>query len=178
MSEADLAAHNRTEPDHPMVPVTPSGGTTSFEYSLVDVATDPGRSKAITKLGQYLSGPEAAKALAAHGIRSTTRPVAIQTPMGGVGEITLRPGPGSAQIAAATDGWQAATVDFSLLTVFDLSGSMKEKIGNTTRVALTQQAAGIALAALAEEHATRPVDLLRRHRPGRCRLPGTGSTPS
>lgn len=148
VSEADLAAHNRTEPDHPMVPVTPSGGTPSFEYSLVDVATDPVRSEAITKLGQYLSGPEAAAVLAAHGIRSTTRPVAMPTPTGGVGEITLGPSPTSAQITAATDAWQAATVDFSLLTVFDVSGSMRKKIGNTTRVALTQQAAGIALAAL------------------------------
>ena len=148
VSEADLAAHNRAEPDHQMVAVTPKGGTPSFEYSLVDVATDSVRSEAVTKLGQYLAGPEAATVLAAHGIRSATRPVAMPTPTGSVGEITLRPGPSSAQIAAATDAWQAATVDFSLLAVFDVSGSMKEKIGNTTRVALTQQAAGIALAAL------------------------------
>ena len=147
-SEADLVAHNRAEPDHQMVPVTPRGGTPSFEYSLVDVAPDPVRSQAIAKLGQYLSGPETATVLAAHGIRSATRPVAMPTTKGSVGEITLGPGPSSAQITAATDAWQAATVDFSLLAVFDVSGSMKAKIGNTTRVALTQQAAGIALAAL------------------------------
>lgn len=148
VSEADLAQHNRAEPGHQMVPVTPRGGTPSFEYSLVDVSTDPVRSQAITKLGQYLSGPEAATVFAAHGIRSTTRPVAMPAPQGGVGEITVGPGPSSAQITAATDAWQAATVAFSLLAVFDVSGSMKERIGNTTRVALTQQAAGIALAAL------------------------------
>ncbi|MEO6997447.1 MAG: substrate-binding and VWA domain-containing protein [Terracoccus sp.] len=148
VSEADLAEHNRAEPNHQMVPVTPRGGTPSFEYSLVNVSTDPVRSQAITKLGQYLAGPEAATVFAAHGIRSTTRPVAMAPPKGAVGEITLGPGASSAQIVAATDAWQAATVDFSLLTVFDVSGSMKERIGNTTRVALTQQAAGIALAAL------------------------------
>ncbi|MDN5766419.1 MAG: substrate-binding and VWA domain-containing protein [Humibacillus sp.] len=148
VSEADLAQHNQAEPNHQMVPVTPRGGTPSFAYSLVDVATDPAHSQAIAKLGQYLTGTAAASMFAAHGIRSTTRPVAMATPTGGVGEITLGPGPSSAQIAAATDAWQAATIDFSLLTVFDVSGSMKERIGNTTRVALTQQAAGIALAAL------------------------------
>lgn len=148
VSEADLTQHNQAEPNHQMVPVTPRGGTPSFEYSLVDVATDQAHSQAIAKLGQYLAGPEAAAVFAAHGIRSTTRPVAMATPTGGVGEISFGPGPSSAQVAAATDAWQAATIDFSLLTVFDVSGSMKEKIGNTTRVALTQQAAGIALAAL------------------------------
>ena len=51
-------------------------------------------------------------------------------------------------MTAATDVWQSATTDFSILSVFDVSGSMKDKVGDTTRVAITQEAAGIALAAL------------------------------
>lgn len=148
VAEADLADHNRADPNHQMVPVVPKGGTPSFEYSLVDVATDPVRSNAVTLFGQYLSGSAAATVLAGDGIRSTTNPVAMPAVKGSVGEVTNRPGPTSAQVTAATNAWQAATVDFSLLTVFDVSGSMKKRIGNTTRVALTQQAAGIALAAL------------------------------
>ena len=51
-------------------------------------------------------------------------------------------------MAAATDVWQSATTDFQLLSVFDVSGSMNEKVGPTTRVKITQEAAGIALNAL------------------------------
>ena len=43
---------------------------------------------------------------------------------------------------------QSATTDFQLLSVFDVSGSMNEKVGDTTRVKITQEAAGIALSAL------------------------------
>jgi hypothetical protein len=41
VSEADLIDHNRLYPDHKMVSVTPSEGTSAFEFSLVNVATDP-----------------------------------------------------------------------------------------------------------------------------------------
>jgi hypothetical protein len=65
-----------------------------------------------------------------------------------VGEVKIGDTPDAAAVTAATDVWQTATTDFSLLSVFDVSGSMKDKVGTTTRVAITQEAAGIALAAL------------------------------
>jgi hypothetical protein len=148
VSEADLIDHNRLFPDHRMVSVTPSEGTPAFEFSLVNVATDPVRDQAVELLRAYLMTPKAAKIFAEYGIRSTAVPVTMPTPQGSVGEVKIGATPDAAAVTAATDVWQTATTDFSLLSVFDVSGSMKDKVGTTTRVAITQEAAGIALAAL------------------------------
>jgi hypothetical protein len=148
VSEADLIDHNRLYPDHKMVSVTPSEGTPAFEFSLVNVATDPVRDQAVEQLRAYLMTPTAAKIFAQYGIRSTAVPVTMPTPQGSVGEVKIGPTPDAETVTAATNVWQSATTDFSILSVFDVSGSMKEKVGDTTRVAITQEAAGIALAAL------------------------------
>lgn len=148
VSEADLIDHNRLYPDHRMVSVTPSEGTPAFEFSLVNVATDPVRDQAVELLRAYLMTPTAAKIFAQYGIRSTAVPVTMPTPTGSVGDVKIGPSPDAATVTAATDVWQSATTDFSILSVFDVSGSMKDKVGDTTRVAITQEAAGIALAAL------------------------------
>jgi hypothetical protein len=148
VAEADLIDHNRLYPDHRMVSVTPSEGTPAFEFSLINVATDPVKAQAVELLRTYLMTPGAAKILAQYGIRSSSVPVTMPTPTGSVGEVQVSPQPDAQTVAQATDVWQSATIDFSLLAVFDVSGSMKEKVGNTTRVAITQEAAGIALSAL------------------------------
>jgi hypothetical protein len=72
----------------------------------------------------------------------------MPTPDGSVGPIEVGESPTIEQVKAAAGVWQSATTSFRLLTVFDVSGSMKEKVGRTTRVGITQEAAGIALAAL------------------------------
>lgn len=148
VAEADLIDHNRLYPDHRMVSVTPSEGTPAFEFSLINVATDPVRAQAVEMLRTYLMTPEAAKILAQYGIRSSSVPVTMPTPTGSVGDVKIGPTPDAATVAAATDTWQSATTDFSILSVFDVSGSMNDKVGNSTRVAITQEAAGIALSAL------------------------------
>jgi hypothetical protein len=148
VSEADLIDHNRLYPDHKMVSVTPSEGTPAFEFSLVNVATDPVRDQAVELLRAYLMTPAAAKIFAQYGLRSTAVPVTMPTPQGSVGEVKIGPTPDAETVTATTDVWQSATTDFSILSVFDVSGSMKDKVGKTTRVAITQEAAGIALAAL------------------------------
>jgi ABC-type molybdate transport system substrate-binding protein len=148
VSEADLIDHNRLYPDHKMVSVTPSEGTPAFEFSLVNVATDPVRDQAVELLRAYLMTPTAAKIFAQYGIRSTAVPVTMPTPAGSVGEVKIGPSPDAETVTAATNVWQSATTDFSILSVFDVSGSMNDKVSDTTRVAITQEAAGIALAAL------------------------------
>ncbi|EWT03085.1 von Willebrand factor A [Intrasporangium oryzae NRRL B-24470] len=148
VSEADLIEHNRVSPQHRMVSVTPAEGTPPFEYALINVATDPVKADGVESIRTYLKTPEAARILARYGLRSTTSPVPMPTPKGSLGEVKIGPSPSPEQVAAATDVWQAATTDFSLLAVFDVSGSMKEKVGKSTRVAITQEAAGIALQAL------------------------------
>lgn len=148
VSEADLIAHNRSEPAHPMVSVTPVGGLPAFEYALVNVSSDPDRAKAVDLLRTYLGGPDAAAVLARSGLRSSAAPAAMPTPPGSIGAVAVGPAPSPAAVTAATDAWQSATTDFSLLAVFDVSGSMRQRVEGSTRVAITQEAAGIALAAL------------------------------
>lgn len=148
VAEADLIDHNRLYPDHKMVSVTPAEGTPAFEFSLVNVATDPVRDQAVELLRAYLQTPKAASIFSQFGIRSTSVPVTMPTPQGSIGEVKVGPQPDATTVAKATDTWQAATTGFSLLAVFDVSGSMNDKVGNTTRVAITQEAAGIALSAL------------------------------
>ena len=147
-SEAALTQHNRFHKQNQMVAVVPSEGTPSFEYSLISISKDPARAKGIEAFGEFLHTAEAAKMLASFGVRSTSVPVAMATPAGSVGDIKVGPSPTAAQVAAATDVWQSATTDFQLLSVFDVSGSMNDKVGPTTRVRITQDAAGIALNAL------------------------------
>jgi len=148
VAEADLIDHNRLYPDHKMVSVTPAEGTPAFEFSLVNVATDPVRDQAVELLRAYLQTPKAANLFSQFGIRSSSVPVTMPTPQGSIGEVKVGPQPDAPTVARATDTWQSATTDFSILAVFDVSGSMKEKVGSTTRVAITQEAAGIALSAL------------------------------
>jgi hypothetical protein len=148
VAEADLIDHNRLYPEHKMVSVTPAEGTPAFEFSLVNVATDPVRDQAVELLRAYLQTPQAASILSQFGIRSTSVPVTMPTPSGSIGAVSVGPQPDAPTVARATDTWQAATTDFSLLAVFDVSGSMNDKVGATTRVAITQEAAGIALSAL------------------------------
>lgn len=148
VSEAALLAHNQAKPSRRLVPVSPEGGTRSFEYSLVTISNDAARSKAVDALAQWLTGPQAATVLTAGGFRAsggTAKPASIK---GAVGTVSLLPSPNNKQFGAAVDTWKAATLDFSLLIAFDVSGSMNYMIGSGTRAAVTQKAAGIALSAL------------------------------
>jgi ABC-type molybdate transport system substrate-binding protein len=148
VSEADLFQFNAANPQKKLTSVTPTEGTPAFEHSLINVATDPVRSQAIRDLNKFLATPEAAKVLVAHGLRPANTSATMPTPPGSVGPVTVGGSPPIEQVKAAMGVWQAATARFRLLTVFDVSGSMKAKVGRTTRVGITQEAAGIALAAL------------------------------
>ncbi len=147
-SEADLFQFNKSNPAHQLAAVTPAEGTPPFEYSLIEVSTDPVRARAVRDLNVFLGSDEAAKVLPTYGLRPANTDVTMPTPDGSVGVVRVGPSPSIADVQKASAVWQAATVSFRLLTVFDVSGSMKEKVGSTTRIAITQEAAGIALRAL------------------------------
>lgn len=146
-SEADLIEHNVAFPEHQLTAGLPADGATAFEYTLIDVATDPAKSEALKGLQEFLRSERAAQLLADNGFRSTAVPSIAPTQLGAV----QSPGgssPSLEQVSAATDLWQSATTDFRLLAVFDVSGSMRERVGASTRIGVTKEAAGIALAAL------------------------------
>lgn len=146
-SEADLIEHNEAFPKRPLVGVLPADGASAFEYALVGVTTEPAKAEALVGLQQFLESERAAQLLADHGFRSTAETSIVPTKSGAV-ESPDGQSPTLEQVSVATDLWQSATTDFRLLAVFDVSGSMREKVGASTRIGITQEAAGIALAAL------------------------------
>lgn len=147
-SMADLQEYNRTHPQQKMVAVLPAEGTPAFEYSLVNVSTDKAKGAGIEALRGFLQTSDAAKTLSTFGVSSTAAPVTVPTLEGTVGELKASASPSAEQVSAATDAWQSATTSFQLLSIFDVSGSMNDKVGTTTRAKITQEAAGIALNAL------------------------------
>lgn len=154
VSEADLIAHNSAKPDRPMALVAPAGSPPPFEYALVSVSTDAERLAALDELRRYLRGADAAATLADHGLRPAADPAKVPTTGGdpalspSVGAPAVGTTPTAGQVSAASDAWQAATVGFRLLVAFDVSGSMGEPVGTSTRIAITEGAASIALSAL------------------------------
>lgn len=147
-SEADLIEHNRVHPDHQLDAVLPSEGGPSFEYSLINVATDPVKAQAIEGLRTFLTGDGAAATLAQNGLRSPAGSSSRPTQAGSVPEAVKVTTPPVEAVSAATDAWQSATLSFRMLAVIDVSGSMKDPVGGSTRIGITQQAAAIALRAL------------------------------
>ncbi|MGN6753067.1 MAG: substrate-binding domain-containing protein [Intrasporangium sp.] len=147
-AEADVIAHNRAGKSDDLAAVVPGGQTAAFQYSLVGVATDPAKKQAIQGLRGFLTSEAAAATLAAGGLRPTADTKAVPMGSGAVSATFSATAPPAKALTAATNSWQAATLDFRLLAVIDVSGSMKERAGASTRIALTQQAATLALDAL------------------------------
>lgn len=147
-SEAALLEHNRTVPASPMAEIHPAGGVPALEYSVVNTANEPAKRKAVQDLAKFLRSPEAAPVLASRGLRPVDGSVVPPSPAATVGAMSLKTTPTLTELTAAEDAWQSLTIDFNLLVVFDVSGSMKESTEGSTRIAITKEAAGIALAAL------------------------------
>jgi Mg-chelatase subunit ChlD len=147
-AEADVIAHNRAAASGDLAAVVPGGQTAAFQYSLVGISTDSAKKQAVEGLRGFLASNAAAATLAESGLRPTADTKAVPTASGAVSATFKATTPPVKALTAATNSWQAATLDFRLLAVIDVSGSMKERAGGSTRIALTQQAASLALDAL------------------------------
>ena len=147
-AEVDVIAHNRSDTTRPFAAVVPGERTSSFEYSLVGVATEPAKREAIRSLRTFLSSGAAAPALVGSGLRPTADAKAVPTGPGAVTATFTAAAPSLQAVTTAANAWQAATLDFRLLAVIDVSGSMKERAGASTRIGITQRAAQLALGSL------------------------------
>lgn len=147
-AEVDVIAHNLAATTRPFAAVVPGERTASFEYSLVSVATEPAKVAAIRDLRTFLSSGAAVQALAGSGLRPTVDTRAVPAGPGAVTATFTAAAPTLQAVTTAGNAWQAATLDFRLLAVIDVSGSMKERAGASTRIGITQQAAQLALGSL------------------------------
>ena len=126
--------------------MVPKEGTARYDYSLVTAAGSPGVGVAGFALRQQLTNDDGRAALTAAGFRlpdaEATGPGVPGMPSGAV---TYLPDPSAAQQAAMVKTWTGVKTDARMLALVDTSGSMKEKEGDKTRMALAGEAAQTAV---------------------------------
>lgn len=117
--------------------LTPRGGAGSLSYPFV-VLPGGADSEGVAQLQEALTGAEAAAAFEAGGFRAGD---GAATPVD------------EAAVAALTEQWGALNPPSRLLAIIDVSGSMDEQVGDTTRIAITSQAAQMGLGMFPDDSA-------------------------
>ncbi|CAM3225390.1 VWA domain-containing protein [Tsukamurella hominis] len=116
--------------------VVPKTGAPRDELLLAVAATGD-RKAAATDAGQRLveafTSGDGVAALARDGLRGTAL---AEAPSGGVGAVTALPDPDPARLARAEQTYSTLAVPLKALVVVDTSGSMNEKVGDTTRIGM------------------------------------------
>lgn len=129
------------------LPVVPKEGTGRYDAALVAATgASDATSKAVGALRQQLTGDAGRAALTAAGFRlpdaDGTAPGVPGMPSG---TVTYLPDPSALQQAALVKTWTGVKTDARMLALIDTSGSMKEREGAKTRMALAGEAAQTAV---------------------------------
>ncbi|MCS3781009.1 VWA domain-containing protein [Tsukamurella ocularis] len=116
--------------------VVPKTGAPRDEL-LLAVAAIGQRQAAVTDAGKRLAAAftsgDGLAALARDGLRGIAL---AEAPPGGVGAVTALPDPDRARLARAEQTYSTLAVPLKALVVVDTSGSMDEKVGDTTRIGM------------------------------------------
>lgn len=120
----------------PLAGLTPRGGAGSLSYPYVVLPGGDGAG--VTELQDALLAPEAAAAFEAGGFSA--------------GETAATP-LDEAAVAELTERWGALNPPSRLLAIIDVSGSMDEQVGDTTRIGITSEAAGVGLGLFPDDSA-------------------------
>jgi Mg-chelatase subunit ChlD len=144
-SEQAVAAHLRLNAGA-VTALVPKEGTARYDYSLVTAAGSPGTAVAGLALKQQLTNDDGRSALTAAGFRlpdsEATGPGVPGMPSGAV---TYLPDASAAQQASLVRTWTGVKTDSRMLALIDTSGSMREREGDKTRMALAGEAAQTAI---------------------------------
>ncbi|HSK27836.1 MAG TPA: substrate-binding and VWA domain-containing protein [Jiangellales bacterium] len=151
-TEQQLLAHNREHPDAPVVALYPGEGTLMLDYPALRTARPgdpPALDEAVGGLLELLRSPEATSLLQAAGFRT---PEGQASPTSGItdGIVAAAPAtlplPDGDEVAGLLRQWAAVSLEFRMLAVIDVSGSMRERVeGGATRIELARDAAKTAL---------------------------------
>ncbi|HEU4999591.1 MAG TPA: VWA domain-containing protein [Lapillicoccus sp.] len=126
--------------------LVPKEGTARYDYSLVTAAGSPGITVAGIALKQQLTNDDGRSALTAAGFRlPDTEATGPGVPGMPSGAVTYLPDPSAAQQATLVRTWTGVKTDSRMLALIDTSGSMREKEGDKTRMALAGEAAQTAI---------------------------------
>ncbi|HYN28710.1 MAG TPA: substrate-binding and VWA domain-containing protein [Dermatophilaceae bacterium] len=151
-TEQAVLAHNREAGAARVVAAYPAEGTTLLEYPVARVRRpqEPaGTDDAAGRLARLLLGPAAAGTVQRAGFRGADGSPPAGPDGGGtrLPSPTRLPEPSPELAEDALRTWSAVTLESRMLTVIDVSGSMKDDGGNgRTRVELARDAARQALA--------------------------------
>jgi Bacterial extracellular solute-binding protein/von Willebrand factor type A domain len=129
-----------------LAPTVPRAGTILMDYPLVPVATGDGAkaaSAAASLLGDRLASAAAERKLREAGFRPASG-LPIDAP-GSIGTFTELGVVQPESVTGLLNTWMTLTADARMLTVLDVSASMEDYAGGSTRVALTRDAALAAL---------------------------------
>ncbi|MCW4386485.1 substrate-binding and VWA domain-containing protein [Salinibacterium sp. SYSU T00001] len=149
MTEADVVAHNASDPDLPLVALYPSDGTTSLDYPFIEIAGKTTTETAerdelleafadAARLGGAFYSAEGFRDHRGGGELSATGvlPIATVVPENAKPEMQV----------AALDQWSSLTRRSRMLVAVDVSGSMLEPAGGgLRRIDVYQRAAGQSL---------------------------------
>jgi len=125
-----------------LAPTVPRSGTILMDFPLVSVATGDeaeAASEAVRMLARRLASPAGERSLQESGFRPASGlPVDAAGSIGTFTEVgVVQPG----SVATLLNTWVTLTADARMLAVLDVSESMQEYAGDSTRVALTRDAA-------------------------------------
>lgn len=155
VGEHTVISYNRAAPAVPLAALyaEPLARVLDYPYTVLP-GVDPVREQAAAGLRGVLAQPAFVAALAKGGLRGPDGRFGPQaaTPTAAPDQLSVGAAPSAASavsgqqaaIDAALATWTAVTVPTRMLMVFDMSGSMLQKVpsaGNATRVALTSAAA-------------------------------------
>src|SRR5699024_9466447 len=119
---ARVAASAGTQTE--LVALRPQGGAGALAFPLVTLSPD--QAAGVAALAELVQSPQAASVLQAAGFEP--------------GEEGADP-PEAAAVAQLQRRWEELQPPSRLLAVIDVSGSMDEQVGDTTRIGITSQAA-------------------------------------
>ncbi|KXO94915.1 hypothetical protein AXK56_20195 [Tsukamurella pulmonis] len=116
--------------------VVPKTGAPRDELLLAVAATGDRQAAAKDAAGRLsaaFTSPDGLQALARDGLRG----VALgEEPSGGVGPVSALPDPDPARLATSEQQYSTLAVPLKALVTVDTSGSMEEKVGDTTRIGM------------------------------------------
>lgn len=137
--------------EHPGVvsAVVPSGGTPAYDYTLVSSADLPATaSVGVAALRKELGSPTTRTALRAAGFRADESADGTGVAGAKTGQVAYSPVVAQTTQTSLLKTWRAVKTDARMLALIDTSGSMSEKTGGTTRMALATGAAATAVSIL------------------------------
>lgn len=114
---------------------------------------DTGSAEAVDALEQELVSADAAADLTALGLRPGTDGEAPEVAGVPDGLTTTGPDVDAEVVALAEQTWSVVAPQSRILTLIDISGSMEARIGDTTRIDLTREAARTGVSVIPEQTA-------------------------